>query len=373
MKVKFLDLKAQYETIKEEIQKEINWVLENTSFILGDKVKEFEKNFAFYCNKKYAVAVNSGTSALHLALLCYGIKEGDEILVPVNTFIATAESVSYTGAKPVFVDMDSKDFCMNPEKIQEKITARTKAIIPVHLYGQSAEMDKIIEIAKRNNLIIIEDCCQAHGAEYNGKKVPVTETGCFSFYPGKNLGAYGEAGAILTDNEQVAEKARMLRDHGQKEKYNHKYIGYNYRMTGFQGAILNVKLRHLNEWIRLRREKAALYSSLLNGAFGVEIPKEQEYAKHVYHLYVIRTRERDKLAEHLKNKEIDTGMHYPIPLHLQEAYSFLWHKAGDFPAAEQAAKEILSLPMFPELTEEQIRYVADAIKEFGSGTLHLNC
>jgi len=366
MKVPFLDLKAQYDSIKDEIAKEINWVLENTSFILGDKVKEFEKNFASYCNKKHAVAVNSGTSALHLALLAYGIKERDEVITVPNTFIATAEAISYTGAKPVFVDVNEKNYTIDTDLIEETITDRTKAIIPVHLYGQPADMDPIIDIARKYNLFIIEDCAQAHGAEYKGKKVPIISTGCFSFYPGKNLGAYGEGGAVLTDDGEIAEKIIMLRDHGQKEKHRHKYIGYNYRMDGFQGAVLNTKLKYLNKWIEQRRDKARLYNQLLSGV--AETPREDDYAKHIYHLYVIRTKEREKLAKYLKSKEIDTGMHYPTPIHLQEAYSSLGYKPGDFPITEKVVKEILSLPIFPELTEDQVRYVAETIKEFKNST-----
>ncbi|HUS50744.1 MAG TPA: DegT/DnrJ/EryC1/StrS family aminotransferase [Candidatus Paceibacterota bacterium] len=364
MKVPFLDLKTQYNSIKDKINKEINWVLDNTSFILGDKVKEFEKNFASYCNKKYAIAVNSGTSALHLALLAHGIKQEDEVITVPNTFIATAEAISYTGAKPVFVDINKETFNIDVSKIEQAITKKTKAIVPVHLYGQSADMNPIIEIAKKHNLILIEDCAQAHGVEYKGKRVPVSDTGCFSFYPGKNLGAYGEGGAVLTDDGEIAEKIKILRDHGQKEKHHHKYIGYNYRMDGFQGAVLNVKLRYLDEWIKKRREKAKLYNQLLSGV--VETPREADYTNHIYHLYVIKIKEREKLAEYLKSKEIDTGMHYPIPIPLQEAYSYLGYKLGDFPITEQVVNEILSLPIYPELTEEQITYVVEKIKEFKS-------
>ena len=362
MRVPFLDLKAQYNSIKDELNPEINWVLENTSFILGEKVKNFEESFASYCNKKHCVAVNSGTSALHLTLLAYGIESGDEIITVPNTFIATVEAISYTGAKPILVDIDESTQTIDVNLIEKAITEKTKAIIPVHLFGQPANLDPIIEIARKHNLIIIEDCAQAHGSEYRGKKVPVTETGCFSFYPGKNLGAYGEGGAVLTNNEEVAKKIIMLRDHGQKEKYHHQYLGYNSRMDGFQGAVLNVKLKHLNKWTEQRREKARLYNQLLLGIADTQ--KEADYAKHVYHLYVVRVKEREKLAEFLKSKEIDTGIHYPIPIHLQEAYSDLGYKQGDFPISEKITNEILSLPIYPELTEEQIKHVVNSIKEF---------
>lgn len=361
IKVPFLDLKSQYNKIKNEIQKEINWVLENSSFILGEKVKELEINFAKYCNKKYAIAVNSGTAALHLALLAKGIGKDDEVITVPNTFIATAEAISYTGAKPVFVDVD-ETHNIDASKIEDKITSKTKAIIPVHLFGQPANMEPIIEIAKKYNLDIIEDCCQAHGAEYNSKKVPVSDLGCFSFYPGKNLGAYGEGGMIVTDNEETAKKCLVLRTHGEYPKNIHKLIGFNYRMDGIQGAILNAKLKYLDEWTNKRIEIAELYDKLLKDI--VNTPKKADYAKHVYHLYVIKVKERDKLAEFLKSKGIDTGIHYPKPIHLQEAYKELGLTPGTYPVAEQFAKEILSLPLYPELTTEQISYVVDEIKEF---------
>jgi len=362
MKIPLVDLKAQYNTIKDEIKKELEDVLENTSFILGDKVENFEKNFADYCNKKFAVCVNSGTSALHLALLSQGIGWGDEVITSPLTFIATAEAISYTGASPVFVDIDPNTYNIDPAKIESAITKRTKAIIPIHLYGQPADMVPIMEIAEKCGLKIIEDCCQAHGAEYKGNKVPVSSTGCFSFYPGKNLGAYGEGGAVVTNSSYIADKIKMLRNHGQSQKGCHKCIGYNCRMDGFQGAVLNVKLKYLNQWTDARRKNAELYNKLLKGVVG--IPKEAEYAKHVYHLYVIKLKRRDDLVRYLKSKNICTGIHYPIPVHLQEAYPFLGLKEGSFPEAEAAAKQILSLPIYPEISEEQINYAAAKIKEF---------
>lgn len=362
MKVPFLDLKTQYKTIKDELDEELNWVLDNTSFILGEKVSNFETNFASYCDKKHAIALNSGTSALHLALISMGIKPGDEVITVPNTFIATVSPIAYIGAKPVFVDVEPKTFNMDVNKIKDAITSKTKAIIPVHLYGQPADMEIIREIAEKHDLKIIEDACQAHGAEYKGKKVPVTNIGCFSFYPGKNLGAYGEGGAVVTDDAEAAEKIRMLRDHGQPKKYYHKYIGYNYRMDGFQGAVLNVKLKYLDQWINGRRKAAKLYNELLNKI--VDTPKEASYSKHVYHLYVIRLKEREQMMAHLNSKDIATGLHYPIPLHLQEAYLSMGLKKGAFPVTEAAANEILSLPMYPEISEEQINYVCSSIKEF---------
>lgn len=361
-KIPFLDLKSQYQSIKEDINKELQFVMDNTCFVLGSEVKEFEQNFADFCNKRFCIALNSGTSALHLALIASGIKQGDEVIIPVNTFIATAEAVVYTGAKPVFVDIEEKTYNIDASKIEEKITPRTKAIIPVHLYGQPADMDKIIQIAKKYNLRIIEDCCQAHGAEYKGKKVPITDIGCFSFYPGKNLGAYGEAGAVVTDNPEIANLISILRDHGQKEKYYHDYVGYNYRMDGFQGAVLNVKLKHLNEWTEKRRENAKIYNSLLKS--NLITPYEDVNSKHVYHLYVVRVKNRENIIAELKANNIDTGIHYPVPLHIQKAFSDLNLKTGSFPIAEKVAKEILSLPMYAELTKEQANYVAETLKKY---------
>jgi len=360
MNVPFIDLKTQYLKIKDEVKKELDEVIDNTAFVLGQKVKNFEQNFATFCNKKYAVALNSGTSSLHLALIAKGVKQGDEVITVPNTFIATAEAISYTGAKPIFVDIDPKTYNINPNKIKKRITEKTKVILPVHLYGQSADISPIIEIAEKHNLEIIEDCCQAHGAEYKGKQVPVSDIGCFSFYPGKNLGAYGEGGAVVTNDKEIAEKIAALRDHGQKEKYYSKYIGYNYRMDGFQGAVLGVKLKYLNEWNELRRARAKLYNELLKNI--IDVPKEAAYAKHIYHLYVIRVKEREKLMQYLKSKNIATGIHYPIPIHLQEAYSFMEKKKETFPKTEEAASEILSLPMYPEISEEQVEYVASEIK-----------
>lgn len=363
MKTPFIDLRAQYSSIKEEIKKELDDVLENTAFILGKKVENFENEFAKFCNAKFALGVGSGTAALRLALLAVGIKQNDEVITVPNTFIATAEAISQVGAKPVFVDIDPKTYNIDINQIEKNITKKTKAILPVHLYGQPADMSAIIEIAEKHNLKIIEDACQAHGAEYKGKRVPISDIACFSFYPGKNLGAYGEGGAVVTNNEEIAQKIKMLRDHGQEKKYVHKLIGDNSRLEGFQGAVLGVKLKYLDKWTEMRRKNAQTYSKLLEDT-GVVTPFEIEYAKHVYHLYIIKVKNRDKLQEYLQTKEIGTGLHYPIPIHLQDAYKHLNIKAGSYPITESYVKEILSLPMYAELTKEQIEYVADSIKTF---------
>ncbi|MDI6785198.1 MAG: DegT/DnrJ/EryC1/StrS family aminotransferase [bacterium] len=364
MKVPFVDLKSQYFEIKEEILQAINNVLDNTAYILGKSVFDFEKNFANYVEANYAIAVNSGTAALHMALLAYNVGIGDEVITAPNTFIATAGAISHAGAKPVFVDIEPDTFNMDSAKIENAITSNTKAIIPVHLYGQSCNMDPIMEIAKKHNLIVIEDACQAHGAEYNGQRVgSIGQAAAFSFYPGKNLGAYGEGGIVTTNSEEIAQKIKMLRDHGSSQKYFHQYIGYNYRMEGIQGAVLGVKLKRLEEWTEKRRNNAQTYNNLLS-SLEVITPKEKSYNRHVYHLYVIRVKNRDKLQEYLKENGIDSGLHYPQPIHLQKAYKFLGYKENSFPLAEASTKEILSLPMYPELTKEQIKIVAKSIKEF---------
>ncbi len=361
--IKFVDLKAQYNSIKDEIDNAVHEVVGSTTFILGEHLRNFEKEFADFCNAKYAVGLNSGTSALHLALLAKGIKEGDEVITTPNTFIATCEAISYTGATPKLVDIDTETCNMDPKKLENAITPKTKAVIPVHLYGQPADMKQIMEIAKKHNITVIEDACQAHGAEHYRKKVPISEIGCFSFYPPKNLGAYGEGGSIVTNEKEVNEIVRMYRDHGQIRRHVHKYIGYNYRFDEIQAAILRVKLNHLNRWIEMRRKNAKIYDEMLKDC-DAAIPIEKDYNKHVYHLYVIRVKNRQKLIEHLSSNNIQTGIHYPTPIHLQEAYSHLNYKKGSFPIAEQYANEILSLPMYPELKEEEISLVAKSIKKF---------
>lgn len=363
MKVPFLDLKAQYESIKDEIHAAIQQVLDKTAFAGGPFVQKFEEEFASFCGSKHCIGVGSGTEALWLSLLGLGIGPGDEVVTVPNTFIATAEAISFCGAKPVFVDVDEKTYNMNPALLEAAITTRTKAIIPVHLFGQTADMDPIMEIAGRRGLFVVEDACQAHGAEYKGRKAGSMGTaGCFSFYPGKNLGAYGEAGAVVTNNAELDKKIRMLRDHGQAKKYYHGLVGWNARMDGFQGAILSVKLKHLSAWNEARRRNAKLYNEMLGGVDGVVIPQESFGNKHVYHIYAIRVQNRDSLISALGGKDIHCGIHYPIPLHVQEAYEALGLGKGSFPVSEKVASEFVSLPMFPELGNEMITAAVGEIR-----------
>jgi dTDP-4-amino-4,6-dideoxygalactose transaminase len=363
MHVPFLDLGAQYRTIRQELAPAMEQVLESTAFAGGPFVAEFEKTFASFCQCEFAVGVSSGTAALRLALVGLGVGPGDEVITVPNTFIATAEAISLCGATPVFVDVDPRTYTMDPNLLAPAITSQTKAIIPVHLYGQVADMDPILAAAKRHGLIVIEDACQAHGAEYKGKKAgSMGEAGCFSFYPGKNLGAYGEAGAVVTHNAELARKIRILQDHGQAQKYKHSLIGWNDRMDGLQGAILNVKLKHLDRWNEARRERAWFYDELLGDSRQVVLPQEAPYAKHVYHIYAIRVPHRDKVLATLGNADIGCGIHYPVPIHLQEAYEFLGCGPGSFPVAEQCAQEVLSLPMYAELEVTQMERVAAEIK-----------
>lgn len=359
--VPFLDLKAQYKSIKAEILPAVNKVLENCSFTLGEEVSAFEREFSVYQNAASGIAVNTGTSALHLALLAAGIGPGDEVVTVSFTFVATVAAIVYTGATPVFVDIDPKSLTMAVSEIEKAITPRTKAILPVHLHGQAADMDPIIEIARRHGLIVIEDACQAHGAEYKGRRVgSIGDLGCFSFYPGKNLGAYGEGGMVVTNDLQYDRTVRMLRDWGAETKYCHILKGYNYRMEGLQGAILRIKLRHLEEWTEARRANAARYNVLLADSGGT-IPVEMPFNRHVYHIYAIRVPQREKFQSALTDQGISTGIHYPIPVHLQPAYEDLGYKAGDFPHTEAAAREVLSLPMFAEMTNDQLDRVSKAV------------
>lgn len=363
MKAPFLDLKVQYDSIREEVANKWQGVFENSAFAGGPFVEEFEKEFASFCQCEFAVGVGSGTTALWMALLEKGIGHGDEVITTPNTFIATAEAISFCGAKPVFIDVDEQTYTMDPGLLEDAITPKTKAIIPVHLYGQMADMDRIMELAHVHGLFVIEDACQAHGAEYKGRRAgSIGDAGCFSFYPGKNLGAYGEAGAIVTNNAEMAEKMRMFRDHGQSKKYHHSIIGWNARMDGFQGTVLAIKLKYLAEWNEARRKNAQLYRELLADSRGIRTPVEAEYAKHVYHIYAIRVKHRDDMMKLLVERNIYCGIHYPIPIHLQEAYKFLGYPRGSFPVTEECADELLSLPMFPELTEEQIEQVCREIK-----------
>ena len=360
--VKFVDLKQQYGSIRQEINDAVAQVLESASYILGENLRQFEEEFSDYCNAKFCAGLNSGTSALHLALLANGIGAGDEVITVPNTFIATCEAISYTGATPRLVDIDNETYNIDTSRLAASITKKTKAIIPVHLYGQAADMKPVMEMAEKHNLAVIEDACQAHGAEHYGKKVPISGIGCFSFYPAKNLGAYGEGGCVVTDDDELIEKIKAYRDHGQVKRHVHKYIGYNYRLEELQAAILRVKLGHLDSWIAMRRKNALIYNELLKNS-GAITPIEKQYNKHVYHLYVVRVKNRQKIMEHLNKKGIQTGIHYPTPIHLQEAYGHLGYKRGSFPIAEKYADEILSLPMYPELTAEEILEVCNALKE----------
>ncbi len=374
MKVPFLDLKAQYKTIKDEVNPAIQEILDNTAFILGKSVSQFENDFAKAHHVNHCVGTSSGTDANHLVLWALGIGPGDEIIIPANTFIASAWGATLCGANPVFVDCHPKSYNIDPAKVEAAITKKTKAIVAVHLYGQAADMDALNKIAKKHNLTLVEDAAQAHLAEYKGKKVgSLSIATSFSFYPGKNLGAYGEAGAVVTNDAQLAKKVTQLREHGQSEKYYHENFGHNYRMEGIQGAVLGVKLKHLEGWTNGRRKVAAKYKELLGNLKELSLPEELPNHKHVYHLFVIRIngksveeREetRNKLQTFLSENEIASGLHYPVPLHLQKCFNYLGYKKGDFPITEDLARTGLSLPMFPELTEEQIEYVATKIREF---------
>lgn len=360
--IPFVDLKAQYNGIKDEVSAAIRGVLETCQFTLGSEVAAFEEEFAAYCHAKHGIGVNTGTSALHLALLAAGIGPGDEVVTVPFTFVATVAAICYTGAKPVFVDINPRTFTMDVTAIETAITDRTKAIIPVHLYGQPADMDPIMEVARRRGLVVIEDACQAHGAEYKGRRAgSLGDMGCFSFYPGKNLGAYGEGGMVVTDNPEYARTIRMLRDWGAEKKYQHVLKGYNYRLEGIQGAVLRVKLRHLEAWTEARRAAAARYDRLLAGS-GIPTPEAMPYARHVYHIYAIQSPQRQAWQETLQAKGIHTGIHYPIPVHLLPACADLGYSVGLFPHAEKAANEVLSLPMFPELTPNQCEVVSHAAR-----------
>jgi dTDP-4-amino-4,6-dideoxygalactose transaminase len=359
--IPFLDLQAQYASIKTDIQQAVNRVFDTGQFVLGEEVAAFESEFARYVGADHGIGVNTGTSALHLALLAAGIGPGDEVITVPFTFVATVAAIGYTGASTVFVDIDPQSLTMDIAQLEAAITPRTKAIVPVHLYGQPADMDPLLAIARKHGLVVIEDACQAHGAEYNGHRVgSMGDFGCFSFYPGKNLGACGEGGMVVTSNPKHAETLRMLRDWGAAKKYHHVLRGYNYRMEGLQGAILRVKLRHLDAWTDQRRSRAAEYNRFLEHADVVR-PMEMPYARHVYHIYAVRTRDRAELQRTLQAHGVQTGIHYPIPVHLQEAYRDLGYVVGDFPHTEQASNEVLSLPMYPELSNNQVEMVAAAV------------
>jgi dTDP-4-amino-4,6-dideoxygalactose transaminase len=360
--IPFVDLKAQYHSIKDEIHIAIDKVLESSQFVLGDEVAAFENEFAAYAGGQYGIGVNSGTSALHIAFLAAGIGPGDEVITTSFTFIATIAAIEYAGARAVLVDIDPQTYTIDVSKIERAITQRTKAIVPVHLYGQAADMDPILEIARKHGLLVIEDAAQAHGAEYNGHRVgSLGDFGCFSFYPGKNLGAYGEGGFVVTNNADYAHTLHLLRNWGEESRYHHDLKAFNYRMEGLQGAILRVKLRYLENWTEARRAHATVYNNLLADT-GLALPATRPYNRHVYHIYAIRVPQRDNVQQALRDQGVQTGIHYPIPVHLQKAYSNLGYKAGDFPQSELIAAEILSLPMYAELSDSSIEVVANTLK-----------
>ncbi len=365
MQVPFIDLKKLHEPIKEEIASAIQNVIDGNAFILGKAVSDFEEDFAKAHDVKYCVGVSSGTDANHLALWAAGITSGDEVIMPANTFIATAWGATLCGAIPVFADCDDKSYNIAAASVEEKITPRTKAIVAVHLYGQAADLDLLREIAEKYNLVLVEDAAQSHIAEYKNKYVGgLSNLSSFSFYPGKNLGAFGEGGAVTTNDEEAAARVRMLRDHGSSKKYYHEIYGHNYRMEGIQGAVLGVKLKYLEKWTENKRAAAQNYTDQLKGIPEIKLPVEMPYNRHVYHLFVIQAEERNKLQNFLNENGISTGLHYPIPLHLQKCFEKLNYKRGDFPVSEKLADNCLSLPLYPDITNDQIEYVCEKIKHF---------
>jgi dTDP-4-amino-4,6-dideoxygalactose transaminase len=371
MQIPLVDLKKQYRGIKDEVLLAIGNALDGMQLFLGKNVQTFESDFAAYCGSKFAVGVGSGTDALHLALVACGVGPGDEVITVSHTFIATVEAIALTGARPVLVDIDPDTYNMDPVQVEKMINKRTKAIIPVHLYGHPADMAPILELARVNKLKVIEDACQAHGAEYDGHRTgSIGDAGCFSFYFTKNLGAYGESGMITTSDPDIAKRCRMLRDHGQDAKYVHAVFGINSRLDEIQAAVLRVKLPHLDEWIEKRRSLASVYDATLPPSMVK--PKEMPWAKHVYHLYVVRTPNRDELRAWLETKGVSTGMHYPIPIHLQEAWRQYGGGRYSLPVTERITKEIISLPMYPELTAEEVRYISDCVREFAQSRSELN-
>jgi dTDP-4-amino-4,6-dideoxygalactose transaminase len=364
IKVPFLDLKSHHAPLRHQINSAIQEVIDECAFAGGPFVAQFEADFAAYCDCPHAVGLGSGTEALWLSLLALGVGPGDEVITVPNTFMATAEAISYCGARPVFVDVDECSYTMDPGELEKSVTTKTKAVIPIHLFGQPADMDPILEVAREHGLFVIEDACQAHGAEYKGRKVgSLSDAGCFSFYPGKNLGAFGEAGAVVTRNTQLQEKIRILRDHGQIRKYYHSMVGWNCRMDGIQAAVLRIKLRHLESYNELRRSHAAHYDQALGDIDEVVAPLPAVWARHVYHVYAIRVKNRDEIMRRLAEMGIGSGVHYPVPVHLQEAYQGLGYPCGTFPIAEQCAREFVSLPIFPELTFAQVEMVIQGVKD----------
>ncbi|MFB0534201.1 MAG: DegT/DnrJ/EryC1/StrS family aminotransferase [Anaerolineae bacterium] len=357
-------LKDQYNAIKGEVNEAVARVLESGWFILGQEVEAFEREFAAYCGLSHGIGVGSGTEALHLALLACGVGEGDEVITVPHTAVATVAATELTGARPVFVDIDPASYTIAPDQLESRITARTRAVIPVHLYGQAADLDPVLDIAQRHGLTVVEDCAQAHGTVYKGRRVgSFGRVACFSFYPTKNLGAYGDGGMVVTDDGALAQKVRLLRQYGWKKRYVSSLKGLNSRLDELQAAILRVKLRHLDEWNEARRARARLYDELLAGS-GVATPIEMDYGRHVYHLYVVRCPHRNELRNHLAERGVGTAIHYPVPIHLQEAYRDLGYQRGDFPVTEACADEILSLPMYPDLREDEVREIAELVKEY---------
>lgn len=364
MHVPFVDLTAQYQELAGEVHEAIVSVLERGDFILGRSLGYFEAEFAAYCEARFAVGVSSGTAALELILRGLNVGPGDEVITPAHTFIATALAITTTGARPVFVDINPQTYNIDVDQVEAAITSRTRAIIPVHLYGQPADMDSILAIARRHGLAVVEDACQAHGARYKGRRVgALGAAAAFSFYPSKNLGAYGDGGMVVTNDEQLAQAARMLRNYGQPQKYVHQIKGYNYRLDTLQAAVLRVKLRCLDSWLSARRKHAARYCEFL-ADLPTTLPWEPGFAHSVYHLFVIRVDQRNELMSHLSAKGIDTGIHYPIPIHLQPAFGELGYSTGSFPVTETLVGQILSLPMYPELSDDAIGYVVESIREF---------
>ncbi|MGE4357864.1 MAG: DegT/DnrJ/EryC1/StrS family aminotransferase [Candidatus Omnitrophota bacterium] len=365
MKVPFVNLKEQYEEIKAEVRRNLEEIFKKGDFILGEKERQFEEEFAKYIGRRYAVGVNSGTDALFLGLLSLGIGKGDEVIVPAFTYIATALAVSYTQAKPVFVDIEEKTYNLDVSKLEKAITRRTKAVIPVHLYGHPVNMEPLLRIVRKYNLKVVEDCAQAHGARWqmaNGKwqKVgAIGDVGCFSFYPTKNLGACGDGGMVVTDDKRIYKKLLMLRDYGRKSRYEHIIKGYNSRLDTLQAVILSAKLKRLDKWNKLRRRNAKIYTRYLEREENIILPQEEPYAEHVYHIFAVRIKDRDRIIEELQKRKIGVLIHYPIPLHLQVAFKELAYQKGDFPVAEKVAGEVISLPMFPHLSKAEIEYVCE--------------
>lgn len=369
MKIQFVDLKKQNKIHRKEFMRAIEDIVDSAEFIGGSKLEKFEQEFAKFCGKEYAIGLNSGTDALKIALLAYGVGPGDEVITAANSYFSTAMVIADIGAVPVLVDVREDTQTIDTNFVKRVITKKTKAIIPIHLFGQACDIDPILALVKKHKLIVIEDACQAHGALYKGKTVPVGETGAFSFYPGKNLGCFGDGGAIVTDSRSIYEKCLYLRNDGSVEKYSHKMIGMKSRLDSLQAAVLSAKLPYLNEWNKKRREAAELYGKHLEGIPGISLPKSTDYSDDVYHLYVISCDKRDDLKKYLDVNGVQTVIHYPIPIHLQKGFKSYGYKKGDFPVTEKKARIILSLPMFPEITEEEIKYIASKISSFARKNL----